>query len=107
MHENQILLCAVRASSHCVARKEFGDRVTLVTSHVAAPENRGAGEYEVVFAIDEPPANTAAPREEASRETRPETPAFAPSRIYCCRPLRPGPLPKNAFRKNWPTFGAA
>lgn len=60
-----------------LARKEFGDRVTLVTSHVAAPENRGAGEYEVVFAIDEPPANTAAPREEASRETRPETPAFS------------------------------
>jgi hypothetical protein len=37
-----------------LARKEFGEGVTLVTSHVAAAESREFGEYEVVFAIDEP-----------------------------------------------------
>lgn len=37
-----------------LARQEFGDEVTLVTSHLAAPEARHLGEYEVVFAIEEP-----------------------------------------------------
>ena len=36
-----------------LARKEFGDDVTLVTSHVASLDNRHLGEYEVVFAIEE------------------------------------------------------
>lgn len=36
-----------------LARKEFGDDVTLITSHVASPENRQLGEYEVVFAIED------------------------------------------------------
>jgi hypothetical protein len=36
-----------------IARKEFGDCVTLVTSHVASLDNRHLGEYEVVFAIEE------------------------------------------------------
>jgi hypothetical protein len=36
-----------------LARKEFGDGVTLVTSHVASLDNRHLGEYEVVFAIEE------------------------------------------------------
>jgi hypothetical protein len=36
-----------------LARKEFGDCVTLVTSHVASLDNRHLGEYEVVFAIEE------------------------------------------------------
>lgn len=52
------------------ARREFGDDVTLVTSHVAALDARHLGEYEVVFAIDEeepgpqpvePPQTSAAP----------------------------------------------
>jgi hypothetical protein len=37
-----------------LARKEFGEGVTLVTSHVASLESRDLGEYEVVFAIEEP-----------------------------------------------------
>jgi hypothetical protein len=36
-----------------LARREFGDDVTLVTSHVAASDVRHLGEYEVVFAIEE------------------------------------------------------
>ena len=36
-----------------LARKEFGDGVTLVTSHVASLDNRHLGEYEVVFAVEE------------------------------------------------------
>lgn len=36
-----------------LARKEFDDRVTLVTSHVASLDNRHLGAYEVVFAIEE------------------------------------------------------
>jgi hypothetical protein len=39
-----------------LARHEFGDNVTLVTSHVAAPDARHLGEYEVVFAVDAPAA---------------------------------------------------
>ncbi|MBV9266492.1 MAG: hypothetical protein JO061_10025, partial [Acidobacteriaceae bacterium] len=42
-----------------LARREFGDDVTLVTSHVAPPETRHLGEYEVVFAIEETPAQPA------------------------------------------------
>ena len=42
-------------SAISLARKEFGEGVTLVTSHVAAAESRELGEYEVVFAIDESP----------------------------------------------------
>ena len=38
-----------------MARREFGDEVTLVTSHVTAPDARHLGEYEVVFAIEEEP----------------------------------------------------
>jgi hypothetical protein len=52
-----------------LARKEFGDNITLVTSHVASLDNRHLGEYEVVFAIEE-----ATPQQEAA-ETIPETPA--------------------------------
>jgi len=47
-----------------LARKEFGEDVTLVTSHAAAIESRQLGEYEVVFAVDEvsdQPENTAPP----------------------------------------------
>ena len=36
-----------------LARKEFGDDVTLVTSHAASLESRHLGDYEVVFAVDE------------------------------------------------------
>jgi hypothetical protein len=35
------------------ARREFGDEVTLVTSHIASADARHLGEYEVVFAVDE------------------------------------------------------
>jgi hypothetical protein len=41
-----------------LARREFGDDITLVTSHAASLESRHLGEYEVVFAIEEPPATT-------------------------------------------------
>ena len=46
-------------SAIALVRREFGDDVTLVTSHVASPETRHLGEYEVVFAIDEAPAQPA------------------------------------------------
>src|SRR5690242_11752390 len=39
-----------------IARKEFGEEVTLVTSHAATLESRHLGDYEVVFAVDEQPA---------------------------------------------------
>jgi flagellar biosynthesis GTPase FlhF len=41
-------------SAISIARKEFGDEVTLVTSHTAALESRHLGDYEVVFAVEEP-----------------------------------------------------
>ena len=40
-------------SAISTARKEFGDEVTLVTSHAAALESRHLGDYEVVFAVEE------------------------------------------------------
>ena len=40
-------------SAIALARAEFGDNITLVTSHVSALESRHLGEYEVVFAIEE------------------------------------------------------
>jgi hypothetical protein len=52
-----------------IARKEFGDCVTLVTSHVASLDNRHLGEYEVVFAIEE---KVDQPEEQAE----PPAPAF-------------------------------
>lgn len=45
--------CSVQ-SAIGLARKEFGDDVTLVTSHAAPLEARHLGDYEVVFAIEEP-----------------------------------------------------
>ena len=42
-----------------LARKEFGDDVTLVTSHAASLESRHLGDYEVVFAVDEVSDQTA------------------------------------------------
>jgi flagellar biosynthesis GTPase FlhF len=39
-----------------LARKEFGDDITLVTSHAVSLDARHLGEYEVVFAIEEPAA---------------------------------------------------
>lgn len=57
-----------------LARKEFGDDVTLVTSHVASLDNRHLGEYEVVFAIEEV-IPTPAPEPEAKPEAVAEAPA--------------------------------
>ena len=51
-------------SAIATARKEFGDDVTLVTSHTAALESRHLGDYEVVFAVEEatqPATATSAP----------------------------------------------
>lgn len=46
-----------------LARKEFGDEITLVTSHVAPAHARQLGEYEVVFDVEEElRARLAAPR---------------------------------------------
>jgi hypothetical protein len=42
-----------------MARKEFGEGVTLVTSHVSGPDARHLGQYEVVFAIEEQLENPA------------------------------------------------
>jgi flagellar biosynthesis GTPase FlhF len=42
-------------SAIAIARKEYGDDVTLVTSHTAPLESRHLGDYEVVFAVDETP----------------------------------------------------
>ena len=39
-------------SAIALARAEFGDDVTLVTSHVSSLDNRHLGEYEVVFAVE-------------------------------------------------------
>jgi hypothetical protein len=52
-----------------LARKEFGDCVTLVTSHVTSLDNRHLGEYEVVFAVEE---KADLPEE----RTEPPAPAF-------------------------------
>lgn len=41
-------------SAISIARREFGDEVTLVTSHTASLESRHLGDYEVVFAVEEP-----------------------------------------------------
>jgi hypothetical protein len=56
-----------------LARKEFGDSVTLVTSHVASLENRHLGEYEVVFAIEE---SIDVPQEKPEPPTLASAPAF-------------------------------
>ena len=40
-------------SAISLARREFGDDVTLVTSHAAALDSRHLGDYEVVFAVEE------------------------------------------------------
>jgi hypothetical protein len=62
-------------SAIALARHEFGDHVTLVTSHVAAPDARHLGEYEVVFAVEET-ADAAAL--EGAAET-PEQPKIDPA----------------------------
>jgi hypothetical protein len=54
-----------------MARREFGDGVTLVTSHIAAPDARQFGEYEVVFAIED--------QQEAEAETPAAVSAENPS----------------------------
>ena len=58
-----------------LARKEFGDDVTLVTSHASSLETRHLGEYEVVFAIEDP-ANLiveTAPADDGSAAPQPES----------------------------------
>lgn len=42
-------------SAISIARREFGDDVTLVTSHTASLESRHLGDYEVVFAVEDQP----------------------------------------------------
>lgn len=60
-----------------IARREFGDGVTLVTSHIAPPDARHLGEYEVVFAVeDEPVAATVEPPVAAAPEAAKIKPAF-------------------------------
>ena len=63
-------------SAIALARKEFGEDVTLVTSHVAPPESRNLGEYEVVFAIEEPSVD-AVPDLEPEPEPEPVVPPSA------------------------------
>ena len=70
-----------------LARREFGDDVTLVTSHASALEARHLGEYEVVFAVDEAvpsesPAGTTAQIEETN--PAPPLPAveLAPATVH-------------------------
>jgi len=54
-------------SAISIARREFGDEVTLVTSHTSSLESRHLGDYEVVFAVDDA----------AAAESQPATPAPA------------------------------
>jgi hypothetical protein len=61
-------------SAIATARKEFGDEVTLVTSHTAALESRHLGDYEVVFAVEEAPEPEAKLRELLPAKAEPVTP---------------------------------
>jgi flagellar biosynthesis GTPase FlhF len=64
-------------SAISIARKEFGDNVTLVTSHAASLESRHLGEYEVVFAVEQAAQDVA----EEPKESAPET-AAAPAATF-------------------------
>lgn len=61
-------------SAIAMARREFGDEVTLVTSHIASADARHLGEYEVVFAVDEDePAPEVTVTPEAAVQVDPES----------------------------------
>lgn len=67
-----------------LARREFGDEVTLVTSHASPLDSRHLGDYEVVFAIDDVSASEpevlSAPELAADPQVkREEMPVFGPS----------------------------
>ncbi len=70
-------------SAIALARVEFGDNITLVTSHASSLENRHLGEYEVVFAVepeDESPVpEPAAPAAHAFRDLLEEAIQTKPS----------------------------
>lgn len=70
-------------SAIALARVEFGDNITLVTSHASSLENRHLGEYEVVFAVepeDESPVpEPAAPASDAFRDLLEEAIQTKPS----------------------------
>lgn len=74
-----------------LARKEFGDGVTLVTSHVASLDNRHLGEYEVVFAIEE------VIKEEVAIEEKPVLEAHAPvfTQLFQQAVQAPSPMHEN------------
>lgn len=82
-----------------LARKEFGDGVTLVTSHVASLDNRHLGEYEVVFAIEEIIETPASEPEKApeilSALVVAETPAPAFSQLLQQALQTPPPMHQN------------
>jgi hypothetical protein len=75
-----------------LARKEFGDGVTLVTSHVASLDNRHLGEYEVVFAIEEA-IKEEEPAAEEKRVLEPPAPAF--TQLFQQAVQAPSPMHEN------------
>ena len=60
-----------------LARKEFHDGVTLVTCQMTSLDNRHLGEYEVVFAIEEPALET--PKQAAEPPVSAPVPALNPA----------------------------
>ena len=71
-------------SAIALARAEFGDDVTLVTSHVSSLDNRHLGEYEVVFAVE-------APAEPAADEPEPLAPLSFENLLQQAITTKPSP----------------
>lgn len=77
-----------------LARHEFGDDVTLVTSHIASPESRHLGEYEVVFAIENASERTPSV---ADAEPAAPTKQRKTSEISDVQALAPKAVPETRF----------
>src|SRR5579884_3265125 len=75
-------------SAIAIARKEYGDDVTLVTSHTAPLESRHLGDYEVVFAVDETPllVPPPAPKKNSTQVIKAAAPA-AESSVLVAEPV--------------------
>ncbi len=83
-----------------MARREFGDEITLVTSHVAPADARQLGEYEVVFDVEESEAPAA--QEVAVATSAPlgtPTAAAATTPVAIAEPAAAAPAPFSAFQE--------